>query len=98
MTFTQVITVEGAEEQALRELMAGWDEEQSGVAPGYQGSRILADEESDQCMIVVDFSSEDEARRNNERDATRQWAERLRELAEGEPTYRNTREVDSTYN
>lgn len=96
MAFTQIITVEGADQKELEDLMRTWDEEQAGVAPGYQGARILADEESDECMLMVDFASKEEAERNNEREVTQSWAEQLRSLARGEPSYRNMRPVAST--
>ncbi len=95
MAFTQIITVEGADEQALRELVSTWDEEQSGVAPGYQGARVLADD--GRYLVEVNFSSEEEARRNNDRPETEAWAKGLRELAAGEPSYRDLRQVYSTY-
>jgi len=97
MTYTQLITVKGAAEQDLHDLMVSWDQEQAGVAPGYQGTRVLSDKESDQATIEVDFASEEEAQRNNERQETRDWAEQLRKLADGEPTYLNTEQVYSTY-
>ena len=62
MAFTQIITVEGGDDQALHGLMAKWDGEQSGVAPGYRGCRVFADDATGRHLIEVDFSSEEEAR------------------------------------
>lgn len=95
MAFTQIITVEGSNDQALRDLMESWDTAQSGVAPGYLGSRVLA--EGSVHHIEVDFSSEEEAQRNNERSETQAWGRQLREVVSGEPTYRDLREVYTTY-
>lgn len=97
MGFTQIITVEGADEAALHELVAEWDTDQAGVAPGYRGARVLADDEAGQCLIEVDFTSEEDARRNNDRSETQSWAASLGELVSSEPGYRNLRQVCTTY-
>lgn len=96
MAFTQIITVEGAEDQQLHDLVAKWDEDQSDVAPGYEGARVLATDDG-RHLIEVDFSSEQEAQRNNDRPETEAWANKLRELASGEPTYQDLRQVCTTY-
>lgn len=96
MSFTQQIIVEGADEKALHDHVAKWDSEQSGVAPGYLGARLLADG-GGRHLIEVDFSSEDQARRNNDRSETAQWAEGLKRLTTSEPSYRDLREVCTTY-
>ena len=100
MSFTQIIEIDGIrDEQQLRELVAGWDEEQAGTAPGYLGSRVFAEEDAPgRYLVEVDFSSADEAKRNNDRDETARWAERLRDLADGEPNYRNLRRAYATSN
>lgn len=47
MPYTQIIEVEGARDaDALRELLATWDAEQHGVAPGYRGERLLSDQDA----------------------------------------------------
>lgn len=96
MAFTQIITVKGADEQTLRSLIAEWDAEQAGSAPGYIRSRLFGDVEDDQHVLVVDFSSEDDAQRNNDRPETSAWAERLRTLADGEPSYLSLRHIYET--
>lgn len=97
MAFTQLITVKGADDAALHELMAQWDSEQSGVAPGYLGTRVFADERNGRHVIEVDFSSREEAERNNARPETQAWAEKLRGLIADEPEYADLRTVCSTY-
>ncbi|TVR37029.1 MAG: hypothetical protein EA388_02445 [Nitriliruptor sp.] len=99
MAFTQIIEVDQVQdEQALHDHLAAWDAEQSGVAPGYQGCRVLADKDvPGRYQIVVDFSSEEEAKANNDRPETAAWAARTRELAGSEPTFRNLRQVCTTY-
>ena len=96
MAFTQIITVKGADEQALKELISTWDREQSGVAPGYQGARVLADSDG-RHLVEVDFSSREEAERNNDRPETQAWAERLREIAGADASYQDLRQVYATY-
>ena len=97
MSFTQTIEVTAADEQALSDHMAAWHGEQHGIAPGYVGARILADEAAPgRYLIAVDFSSAEEAARNNDRPETAAWASKLDELTTGAPTFRNFRTVCST--
>lgn len=97
MAFTQIITVEGADDATLHTLLAKWDAEQAGVAPGYQGCRVFADDATGRHLIEVDFSSEEEARRNEKRPETEAYAKELRQLITGEPQYLDLRQVCSTY-
>lgn len=97
MSFTQTIEVTTTDEQALHDLVAGWHGEQLGLAPGYQGARILADEDaSGRYLVEVEFSSRAEAEQNNQRSETAAWATKLRELISGDPQFRNLRVVCST--
>lgn len=94
MTFTQIIEVDGAEEQALRDHIAAWDTSEAGQAPGYLGARLFRDDgRSARHVIAVEFSSAEHAQQNNAREATRTWAAGLQELVSGDPTYRNLRQV-----
>lgn len=99
MPFTQIIELDGVQdEEALHEHAARWDAEQAGVAPGYLGSRVFADDDAaDRYLVVVDFASKAEAARNNDRSETAAWAATTRALAGGEPAFRNLREVYTTY-
>ena len=58
---------------------------------------MLADDESGRHLIEVDFSSEEEARRNEDRPATQAFAEQLQERVDGEPSYTDLRQVCTTY-
>ncbi len=88
MSFTQVMTVRTNDADRLQQMLAGWHDEQYGTAPGYQGARLLSDrEQPDRWLVEVDFSSREEAQRNNDRPETESWAQGIRELAEGEPEY-----------
>ena len=99
MSFTQIIELDGVQdEQAVHDHLATWHAEQYGVAPGYQGCRVLADQEvPGRYLIEVDFSSEEEAKRNNARPETEAWAAKTRELAGSDPAHRDLRQVCTTY-
>ena len=97
MPFTQTMTVEADAAEPLADLVDAWHREQFGVAPGYQGARVLADtERSGRYVIEVDFSSEEEAVKNNDRAETSAWADRLNAHVSGEPEYANFAVVHST--
>lgn len=97
MGFIQTIEVTATDETALRDQLAEWHAEQHGLAPGYQGARILADlDQPGRYVIEVDFSSREDADRNNDRPETAAWATKLGELTSGEPTYRSFQQVSST--
>jgi quinol monooxygenase YgiN len=97
MAFIQTIEVRADDEASLRDHVAGWHAEQAGIAPGYRGARILADEDTPgRFLIEVDFSSRDEADRNNARPETAAWAAKLDELTTSEPRFTNYRLVCTT--
>jgi quinol monooxygenase YgiN len=97
MSFVQTIEIETTDDQAVRDHLAAWDREQAGIAPGYQGCRLLANQDAPgRFLIIVDFSSPEEAEQNNQRPETAAWADKLRGLVTGEPTYRNFRPTYST--
>ena len=43
VSFTQTIEVQTDDEAALRDHVAGWHAEQTGIAPGYRRERVLAE-------------------------------------------------------
>lgn len=88
MAFTQMMTVQARDPQELVSLLEEWHRDQHGAAPGYEGARLLADREhGDRFVIEVDFSSEGDAQRNNERPETKAWADKLQSATEGQPEY-----------
>lgn len=94
MRFTQTMAVRAADGAALKDLMSAWHEAEAGVAPGYLGNRLLADrDDPGRFLLVVDFSSAEEAALNNDRTETRKWAGRLLAIIDGEPEYGNFDEV-----
>jgi len=85
MSFVQTITVHTKNQTALAEHLAAWHAEQCGIAPGYQGARLLADcDRPEEFTIVASFASEEEAAVNNDRPETLAWAEGLRKIASGD--------------
>jgi heme-degrading monooxygenase HmoA len=98
MNFTQILDVRSTREGELHELARTWHSEQRGVAPGYEGIRVLADrDDPTRFFIVVDFASEEQANQNDDRPETRAWAEKLRTLVTAEPVYHSCQQVCSSY-
>jgi len=94
MSFTQTIEVTSGDERTLCDRLTAWHAEQHGLAPGYQRARLLADTDAPgRYLIEVDFSSREEAERNNDRPETAAWAAKLQELVTGTPRYTNLRVV-----
>ncbi|HZJ25977.1 MAG TPA: hypothetical protein VFF40_03020 [Acidimicrobiia bacterium] len=90
MAFVQTLAIKTSDRDAVKALMAQWDADQRGVAPGYQSQRLLADRDRPGvCVIEVEFSSYEEAQRNNERPETAAWSEKLQGLVDGDTTYAN---------
>ena len=96
MRFVQTIRVRADDPSVLQELNADWHVSEFGVAPGYLGSRILADRDRPgEFLIEVDFESADEAARNNGREATEQWGSKLAAAITGEADFTNYDEIFS---
>jgi len=98
MNFVQTVTVRSDNPDAIVELAARWDEMQAASdIMGYLGSHLLASRDAPgEYMLVAEFGVVDpnvtayeEAQRNNDRPETQEWARRLLELIDGEPTYRH---------
>lgn len=90
MPFTQTLSVRADTPEALVALMERWHRQEHGVAPGYEGARLLADaDQPGRFVIEVDFASREAAEANNDRSQTQAWAQQLGDLAAGEPEYHN---------
>lgn len=105
VNFTQTISVRCNDPQALVDLMAAWDLEQvDNDIMGYMGSHLLADRENPGHYLIVaefgvvdpDVPAAEEAQRNNDRPETQEWAKRMLEVIEGEPTYHHYDELYRT--
>ncbi len=96
MRFVQTISVDASDEKALAALMTDWHTAEAGRAPGYQGSRLLADRDNrGRYMLIVEFSSAEEAERNNDRPETQQWGDKLSALIGADPAFGNFDEVQT---
>jgi len=96
MRFAQGIRVRSADPDSLMKLLSEWDAAQSkSEVMGYIGTKLLADRDrpgdylifADFAEVDGDLTAADEAERNNQREETERWAERLRTLVEGEPEW-----------
>lgn len=97
MKFTQTISFAAADADALKVLLDDWHAAEAGSAPGYLGSRLLADREHPgRYLMVVDFASAAEAQANNDRPETRAWAQKFMALIQGDPGWGNYDEVHRT--
>jgi len=105
MRFTQSINFRCADQEALVALLAEWDEGQATTdVMGYIGTRLLRDrDDAGRYLILAEFAEVDgdltpaeEAERNNQREATQRWAERLRALVGGEPEWAHFDELYRT--
>ena len=103
--FSQMITVHCADPTRLLELLAEWDLNQAtSDIMGYMGQRVLADrEEFGRYVIIAEFgvidpnvSAADEAARNNARPETQAFADRFREVVDGEPDWHHFDEIYRT--
>lgn len=105
MRFAQGIRVSCGDPAGLVQLLAEWDEAQgSSDLMGYIGTRLLADrDEPGWYLILAEFAEVDgdltpaqEAERNNQREETERWAQRLRALVGGEPIWTHYDELYRT--
>ena len=96
MRFAQGIRVRCDDPEGLIQLLAEWDRGQATTdVMGYIGTRLLAERDEPGCyMILAEFAEVDgdltpaeEAERNNQREETERWAEKLRSLVDGEPDW-----------
>jgi quinol monooxygenase YgiN len=96
MRFIQTIDIRAEDDSALIALMAAWHEAESGKAPGYLGSRLLADrDQPGRYLLLVEFSSAEEAEMNNDRPQTQEWAAKFSALIDDEPRFGNYDEISA---
>lgn len=94
MRFIQTIDVRAEDQSALTTLMTEWNDAEAGKAPGYLGSRLLADrDQPGRYLLLVEFSSAEAAEMNNDRPETQEWGAKFGALIDNEPHYSNYDEV-----
>ncbi len=105
MKFAQSIRVRCDDPEGLNRLLAEWDAGQATTdVMGYIGTRLLADRDQPGCYLILaefaevdgDLTPADEAERNNQREETERWAQKLRALVEGEPEWAHYDELYRT--
>ena len=105
MRFAQGIRVRCDDPEALLDLLAEYDVAQAGTeVMGYIGTRLLADrDEPGSYLMLAEFAEVDgdltpaeEAERNNQREETERWAQKLRALVGGEPDWTHYDELYRT--
>lgn len=103
--FCQTITFRCADPAPIIAMSEEWDRNQAtSDIMGYMGSRVLADRERlGYYVIIAEFgvvdpnvSAADEAARNNARPETQAFADRLREVIDGEPEWHHFDELYRT--
>ena len=91
--------------KTIMQMMSDWDEKQSdNDVMGYMGTHLLADRDNPGHYLVVaefgvidpDVSAYDEAMRNNDRPETQEFAEKMREIIDGEPEWGHFDEIYRT--
>jgi hypothetical protein len=105
MRFTQGIRVRCSDPDGLVRLLVEWDRAQATTdVMGYIGTRVLADRDEEGCFLILadfdevdgDLSPAEEAERNNQREETARWAERMRAMVAGEPVWTHYDELYRT--
>ena len=105
MRFSQGIRVRCTDPDGLVRLLVEWDKGQATTdVMGYIGTRLLAErDEPGRYLILAEFAEVDgdltpaeEAERNNQREETARWAQKLRDLVGGEPEWTHYDELYRT--
>lgn len=105
MRFAQGIRVRCGDPDGLKRLLSEWDAGQAASpVMGYIGTRLLKDRDHPGSFLILaefaevdgDLTPAEEADRNNRREETERWAEKLRELVDGEPEWSHYDELYRT--
>ncbi len=91
--FVQIIEGPVSDADELRAAVDRWNEELAPGATGWLGSTSGVTDEG-RAIAVVRFNSEEEARRNSDRPEQDQWWAQTSKLFTGEPTFRESTQVD----
>lgn len=91
--FVQVIEGKVGDPPQVRAALDRWSQELAGDAVGWLGSTAGVTDDGT-FVAVARFESEDAARRNSERPEQDRWWSETSALFTGEPTFRDSTEVD----
>lgn len=90
MRFIQTMAFRSFHEQQIKKLLEDWRKENQDGAVGPQRTVFLRDRDKDDTyLMIAEFSSYDDAMKNNDRSETKEWADALGKAVEGEVSYRN---------
>ena len=92
--FIQIIEFQTSRIDEMRALNDDWRREHPNMGP----VRVSVTEDADRrgtFLSIVEFASEEEAKRNNDDPLTQEFAARMQALADGPPTFRNLNVVIS---
>ena len=96
MNFVQTIRVRSDEPDVLAEMLREWDADQATAdIMGYMGSHLYCDRENPGHYLIIaefgvvdpDVPAVEEARRNDNRPETQEWARRMLEISADEPEF-----------
>ena len=97
MTFIQIIQFRTKRLEEFNALLDNWLEESKGWRTSSQAMQCRDRDQPDTYINIVQFPSHEAAMANSDRPETGAFAERLAELCDGPPTFRNfdlLRQVD----
>ena len=92
--FVQVIQGRTQDAAGVRQMLDRWVTELGPSAPGWQGSTAGVTDDGE-VLAAVRFDSEENAKRNSERDEQGAWYAEFVKHLEGEPTFHNSREAQT---
>ncbi len=94
--FVQVIQGKTSDAEGLKRQFDRWSEELAEGAEGFAGSAAGVSDDGD-FVAVARFESEEAARKNSERPEQSAWWEETAPLFDGEVTFRDCTDVDTTF-
>lgn len=87
--FVQVIEIRTTKVEEIEELLAGWLAQTEGIRKAQRGTFTRDRDRPDVYVQIVEFPSYQEAMANSSLPATAEFAQKLAELCDAAPTFRN---------
>lgn len=95
MPFIQVIEYTTTKPDEMRKLVEEFRSSTDGPRANVRGSLCADRDQPDRYVNIVEFESYEEAMGNSERPETTAFAQRMAELCDGPPTFRNLDVVET---
>ena len=89
MTFIQIIEVTTTHPEEIQELAEEWSAKTEGRRTAYRATFTADRDRPGTYIQIVEFPSYEAAMRNSEHPGTTKFAERLAQLCDGPPSFRN---------